>query len=81
MMPRGRFPSGIVAMTARVPTSITLRSPDVSLVTSSRGPSGAGKAGVAAEGRGAGALEQAARVTHHARHISLMRMIGDDIML
>ena len=33
LMPRGRLPRGIVAITVRVAVSITLRSPEFSLVT------------------------------------------------
>ena len=33
LIPRGRLPSGAVAMTACVAASITLRSPDASFVT------------------------------------------------
>src|SRR5271168_4460746 len=36
-MPRGRLPSGMVVMTCAVPVSITVISPDTSLVTKSRG--------------------------------------------
>src|SRR5688500_8005430 len=43
LMPRGRLPRGIVATTWRVAVSITVRSPEFSLVTYTRpaGPAGA----------------------------------------
>src|SRR4051794_4276154 len=36
LMPRGRLPSGAVAMTIRVAASMTVRSPEASLVTYTR---------------------------------------------
>src|SRR4051812_35562035 len=57
-MPRGRLPSGAVAITAWVPASITVRSPDASLVTNTRtagGGAGAGAGAAAVAGAGLGA--------------------------
>ncbi len=36
-MPRGRLPNGMVAMTSAVPESITVMSPEISLVTKMSG--------------------------------------------
>src|SRR5688572_9882861 len=60
LMPRGRLPSGMVATTFRVAVSITLRSPEFSLVTYSR-PAGvviAGSVLAAAAGAGGAGCEQ-----------------------
>src|SRR5262245_60304788 len=50
LMPRGRLPSGAVASTAWVAASMTVRSPDASLVTNTRTAGGGGGAGAAAGG-------------------------------
>src|SRR2546426_12093174 len=62
-MPRGRLPRRTVATTRAEPKSITLRSPERSFVTKSRGPA-ATEAGLpagllSATGGGAGGAEQA----------------------
>ena len=36
LMPRGRLPRGMVAITSWVPPAMTVRSPEVSLVTNAR---------------------------------------------
>src|SRR5437762_10039244 len=54
LMPRGRLPSGAVAITACVVASMTVRSPDASLVTNTRTAGGAaGAVVVVAAGGGA----------------------------
>src|SRR2546426_5136004 len=55
LMPRGRFPSGAVAMTACVDASMTVRSPDASFVTYTRTFGGAGGAGATGAAGGFGA--------------------------
>src|SRR5580658_8581274 len=62
-MPRGRLPSGMVAMTCAVPVSMTVMSPDISLVTKSRGPVDRGTGAAAGT---AAFLEQAANDTARA---------------
>ena len=68
-MPRGRLPSGAVVIAVCVPASITVRSPEVSLVTNTRTAgigAGAGGAAVAAGGAGFGALSPQATMSAHA---------------
>src|SRR6185295_1422595 len=68
-MPRGRLPSGAVVIAVCVPASITVRSPEVSLVTNTRSGgigAGAGGAAVAAGGAGFGALSPQATMSAHA---------------
>src|SRR2546422_10130546 len=57
LMPRGRFPSGAVAMTACVDASMTVRSPDASFVTYTRTFGGAGGAGPTGAAGGLGASD------------------------
>src|SRR5688572_22618527 len=64
LTPRGRFPKGMVTITRWLAVSITLRSPDISLVTNSR-PAGVADddgergEGVVCEGDAGRSLEQA----------------------
>src|SRR6476619_3658693 len=77
-MPRGRLPSGAVAITACVAASITVRSPDVSLVTNARSGGGGRRrrlrralaAGDRERTPGAdNKCEQRKRTSHHGRMI------------
>src|SRR5688500_3376305 len=84
-MPRGRLPSGIVATGASVPASMTVRSPDVSLVTYSPtagtfGTSGAAGAEVDAAGGSAAGLQPAAVAATRANSGSARR-IGRKVIL
>src|SRR6476660_9355287 len=64
-MPRGRLPSGAVATTALVAASITVRSPDDSLVTKIR-TAGTAAAGAGAAGGAVAVLAGAAVSRLHA---------------
>src|SRR5438876_11061605 len=73
-MPRGRFPSGAVAMGVCVAASMTVRSPDASFVTNTR-RSGFGVAAAAGGAAVAGAGVAGSRWQPAAAHAtSMMKM-------
>src|SRR2546428_7985817 len=90
LMPRGRFPSGAVAMTACVDASMTVRSPDASFVTYTRTFGGAGGAGATGAAGGFGASDFgaswpqaaaaiAAAMTRTRVRVFISRMIPHDL--
>src|SRR6185503_18947502 len=74
-MPRGRLPTGIVVMTFRAATSMTLISPPTSFVTKRRPPAGwasaAGAGAVAVPDEGASLVEHAAAKARERRKVPL----------
>src|SRR2546426_3128477 len=81
LMPRGRFPSGAVAMTACVDASMTVRSPDASFVTYTRTFGGAGGFGASDFGASwpQAAAAIAAAMTRTRVRVFISRMIPHDL--